>query len=103
MHPTTRRALDNHVLPRTGRPCPSRTAPPAAPHLPPGHSRGGIQFHLGHGEWIKILRESGFVIDGLHELYAPPGAPDHPYYTLANAEWARQWPAEEIWAAHLAG
>ena len=36
------------------------------------------------------------------ELYAPPDAPDHPYYTLANAEWARQWPAEEIWAAHLA-
>ena len=24
------------------------------------------------------------------------------YYTLASAEWARQWPAEEIWATHLA-
>jgi len=64
--------------------------------------RGGIQFHCGHGEWIKILRESGFIIDALHELYAPPDAPDHPYYTLASAEWACQWPAEEIWAAHLA-
>jgi SAM-dependent methyltransferase len=64
--------------------------------------RGGIQFHPGHGEWIKILRGNGFVIDALHELYASPDAPDHPYYTLANAEWARQWPAEEIWAAHLA-
>jgi SAM-dependent methyltransferase len=64
--------------------------------------RGGIQFHPGHGEWIKILRGNGFVIDALHELYAPPDAPDHPYYTLANAEWGRRWPAEEIWAAHLA-
>ena len=65
-------------------------------------SRGGIQFHPGHGEWIKILRDNGFLIDALHELYAPPEAPDHPYYTLASADWGRQWPAEEIWAAHLA-
>ena len=57
--------------------------------------RGGIQFHPGHGEWIKILRDSGFIIDALHELYAPPDAPDHPYYALASAEWARQWRAEE--------
>lgn len=28
--------------------------------------------------------------DALPELYAPPDAPDHPYYTLANAEWARE-------------
>jgi hypothetical protein len=65
--------------------------------------QGGIQFRLGHGEWITILRDSGFIIDALHELYAPPHAPDHPCYTLASAEWARQWPAGEIWAAHLAG
>lgn len=65
--------------------------------------QGGTQFHLGHGEWIKILRDSGFSIDALHELYAPPDAPDHPYYALASAEWARQWPAEEIWTAHLPG
>ena len=37
--------------------------------------RGGIQFHPGHGEWIKILRGNGFVIDALHELYASPDAP----------------------------
>jgi hypothetical protein len=29
---------------------------------------GGVQSHLGHGEWVKILRGSGFVIDALHEL-----------------------------------
>ena len=58
---------------------------------------GGIQFHPGHSDWITILRGSGFLIDALHELYAPSDAPDHPYYTLASAEWARQWPVEEIW------
>jgi SAM-dependent methyltransferase len=66
-------------------------------------SQAGIQFHSGHSVWIKILRGSGFLIDALHELYAPPDAPDHPYYTQASAEWARQWPAEEIWVTHLAG
>lgn len=44
---------------------------------------------------------SGFVIDALRELYAPPDAPGHPYYTLATASWARQWPVGEIWAVHL--
>ena len=31
---------------------------------------GGVEFHPGHGEWIRILRASGFVIEALHELYA---------------------------------
>ncbi len=47
-------------------------------------------------------RGLGFTIDGLSEIYAPPDATDHPYYQLATADWARRWPAEEIWVAHLA-
>jgi SAM-dependent methyltransferase len=64
-------------------------------------AHNGVQFHPSHGEWITILRASGFTIDGLREVYAPPDAPDHPYYQLATTEWARQWPVEEIWTAHL--
>jgi SAM-dependent methyltransferase len=63
---------------------------------------GGVQFHPSHSEWIKILRGTGFTIDALHELYAPPGASTHRYYKLATAEWAQQWPVEEIWVTHLA-
>jgi SAM-dependent methyltransferase len=63
--------------------------------------RGGVEFHPGHGEWIQLMRAAGFVIDALHELYAPPGASTHPYYELATADWARQWPVEELWVAHL--
>ena len=63
---------------------------------------GGTEFHPGHGEWITFLRASGFAIDDLCEIYAPPDATDHPYYQLATADWARQWPVEEIWVAHLA-
>jgi SAM-dependent methyltransferase len=62
---------------------------------------GGVEFHPGHGDWIATLRRAGFIIEALHELYAPPGATDHPYYNLATAAWAQQWPAEELWATRL--
>jgi hypothetical protein len=35
----------------------------------------------------------------LHELQAPADAVDHPHYDFVKAEWARKWPAEEIWHA----
>jgi ubiquinone/menaquinone biosynthesis C-methylase UbiE len=62
---------------------------------------GGVEFHPGHGEWITILRTAGFTVEALYELYAPPGASNHPYYNLATAAWGQQWPAEEIWSARL--
>lgn len=32
---------------------------------------GGIEFHPSHGEWVQVLRSSGFVVEAMHELYAP--------------------------------
>jgi SAM-dependent methyltransferase len=63
---------------------------------------GGIEFHPSHGDWIRVLRASGFVVEALHELYAPADAGTHGYYGIATAEWARQWPVEDLWAARLA-
>jgi SAM-dependent methyltransferase len=64
---------------------------------------GGVEFHPSHGEWIRILRANGFVVDALHELHAPPDADTHPYYELATADWARKWPIEDLWVTHLPG
>jgi SAM-dependent methyltransferase len=64
---------------------------------------GGVEFHPSHGEWIRILRASGFVVEALHELYAPTDSRTHEYYDIATADWAGQWPAEELWAARLTG
>ena len=64
-------------------------------------SGGGIEFHPSHGEWIRLLRGSGFEVEALHELYAGPDATTHDYYDIATAEWARQWPVEDLWAARL--
>jgi len=62
-------------------------------------SDGGVEFHLGHGDMFALLRQSGFDVEALIELYAPEGAETHPYYTAVPADWARKWPSEEIWAA----
>jgi SAM-dependent methyltransferase len=60
---------------------------------------GGIEFHLAHGDWIEVLRANGFEIERLLELQAPEHAVDHEYYDYVTADWARRWPAEEIWVA----
>ncbi len=61
---------------------------------------GGIEHHPSHGEWIRLLRSSGFVLDQLLELSPPPGAADPDWYQIVTADWAGRWPAEDVWVAH---
>lgn len=58
-----------------------------------------VEFHLPHSELIDLLRANGFDVERLLELYAPHDARTHAYYSYVTAEWARKWPAEEIWVA----
>jgi SAM-dependent methyltransferase len=67
----------------------------------PGEDEG-VNYHLGHGEMIRVLRGKGFVVEALHERLAPETTTDHEYYDFVPAEWARRWPAEEIWVARKA-
>jgi SAM-dependent methyltransferase len=60
---------------------------------------GETEFQLGHGDWIDVLRENGFDVERLVELYAPEDAQTHGYYDYVTPEWAHKWPAEEIWVA----
>jgi SAM-dependent methyltransferase len=64
---------------------------------------GGVEHHPGHGEWIRLLDSAGFVVDALHELYAPEDAPTPEYYDIATSDWARRWPVEDVWVAHRPG
>src|SRR5438874_12789752 len=41
-----------------------------------------IEFRLGHGDMIRLLRSSGFEIEDLVEVQAPPGGTAHPYIPL---------------------
>jgi len=64
---------------------------------------GGVEHHPSHGEWIRVLRAHGFVVEALHELYAPDDADSPAYYEIVTADWARQWPAEDLWVARRPG
>jgi SAM-dependent methyltransferase len=55
----------------------------------------GVEFHLSHGDWIRLLRRSGFEIEDLVEVRPAPDATTH--YPFVTREWARQWPCEEVW------
>jgi SAM-dependent methyltransferase len=56
-----------------------------------------VEFHLGHGDMIRLLRRCDLEVEDLLELRPEPGATaSHP---LADLEWARQWPCEEVWKA----
>jgi SAM-dependent methyltransferase len=67
----------------------------------PGEDEG-VNYHLSHGEMIRVLTAKGFVVEALQERLAPADAETHGYYDFVPAEWARQWPAEEIWVARKA-
>ena len=60
---------------------------------------GGVEFHPSHGDWLRLLRRSGFAVEALHEIFAPPDGGDHPFYEIVSREWATRWPAEELWVA----
>jgi SAM-dependent methyltransferase len=61
----------------------------------------GIEFHVSLGDWVRLLRKSGFEIEDLIEVYPPEGATTR--YGFAPIEWARRWPCEEIWKARKRG
>jgi len=86
---------------------PDEEGPPAERLLRPQRGMGrmewpgeiGVEWQLPHGELFRLLRRTGFEVVDLVELYAPDDAGDHEYYAAFSADWARRWPAEEIWVA----
>lgn len=59
-----------------------------------------VEFHLGYGDMIRLLRENGFDVEDLLEVQpaADAVAVFHSEDT-ASLEWSRRWPCEEIWKA----
>jgi hypothetical protein len=56
-----------------------------------------VEFHIGHGDMIRLLRRCGFGICDLIEVQPPlSSTTSHPVATL---EWARKWSCKEVWKA----
>ena len=56
-----------------------------------------VEFHLGYGDMIRLLRASGFEVENLIEIQPPADATTR--FAYHSLDWARSWPAEEIWKA----
>jgi len=61
-----------------------------------------VTFQLPYGEWIRLFRNNGLLIEALLELQ-PPADATSTYRTPADLAWARRWPAEMIWKLHKEG
>lgn len=59
-------------------------------------SDGSVAFDLPTGEWIRLFRVNGLVVESLRELRPPVDAPPS-RHTFVTLDWARTWPAEELW------
>jgi SAM-dependent methyltransferase len=60
-----------------------------------------IEFHLGYGDMIRLLRSNGFEVEDLIEIRAPVGSTTRARYV--SSAWANRWPSEEIWKARKLG
>jgi SAM-dependent methyltransferase len=61
------------------------------------HDDNSVEFHISHGEMVRLLRRCGLDVEDLIELRPEPGATTR--WPLATVDWARQWPCEEVWKA----
>jgi len=65
----------------------------------PGDS--GVEFHLQHGAWIRLLRRCGFEVEDLVEIRPPEGSTTR--YPFVTIDWARKWPTEDVWKVRKRG
>jgi SAM-dependent methyltransferase len=56
-----------------------------------------VDFQLPYGAWIRLFVANDLEVVDLIEIQPPEGATTT--YELVGYEWARRWPAENIWKA----
>jgi SAM-dependent methyltransferase len=57
----------------------------------------GVEFQLPHGEWIRLFKDNGLVVEDLIEVRPPEGATTTYDDAGRPKWWARRWPAEDLW------
>ncbi len=55
-----------------------------------------VSFNLTFGDWVRLFRANRFRIDDLIEL-RPDADATTTYGGFAPLDWARRWPAENLW------
>jgi SAM-dependent methyltransferase len=57
-----------------------------------------VEWYLGYGDWIRVLRNAGLLVEDLIEL-RPASDATTTYTTYTTLEWARDFPGDHIWVA----
>jgi len=64
-----------------------------------------VEFHLGWGDWVRLLGANGFRVEDFIEVRPGPGAKMRARFLeeIVSLDWARRWPCEEVWKARKEG
>lgn len=62
---------------------------------------GMVNFNLPYGEWIRLFRRCGLLVEDLIEPRPAPGG-SSTYRDADDVAWSRRWPSESIWRARKA-
>jgi SAM-dependent methyltransferase len=57
-----------------------------------------VNYELPYGEWIRLFRANGFLVEDLIEPQ-PAADATSTYWEPDERDWARRWPSESIWKA----
>ncbi len=63
---------------------------------------GTVDYQVPYGEWVRTFRQHGLIVEDLLEL-RPPEDATTTFVDFAPLDWARRWPAEEIWVLRREG
>ena len=55
-----------------------------------------VDFQLPYGEWIRLFRRYGFIVEDLIEIQPAKNATST-YMNATETAWARRWPMENVW------
>jgi SAM-dependent methyltransferase len=55
-----------------------------------------VMFQLPYGEWIRLFRQNGLIVEDLIETQATDDTTSS-YWTQRDIEWSKRWPSEHIW------
>ena len=55
-----------------------------------------VEWYLGYGDWIRLFRGAGLLVEDLIELRPEPDG-STTYTTYTTLDWARDFPGDHIW------
>lgn len=58
-----------------------------------------VEFHMGFGDSLRLLKANGFEVQDMYEVQAPEAVSENRFDGYMSVEWAQSWPSEEIWSA----